>query len=460
MRRHPALVGVVLAAALALGACDLGGGSGDGAKESKARPVSTPGFSATECGTYSGRGCAPKGERVDLAPPSFSHPTEVTNPLNPIGGLRSAVLLGHVEGEPLRTETTLLPGSRTISLGGQKVEALTSQYVAWLGGQIEEVALDLYAQDDAGAVWYLGEDVFNYADGAVADTEGTWLAGRDGPAAMIMPAHPKVGDVYRTENVPGVVFEEVTVESVGKTVDGPRGPVAGAIVVDELHLEGSHEDKIFAPGYGEFRTGSRRELEALALAVPTDALHRLQPAALDRLSISAAGMLGSAQAEDWKGAAATLERMTAAWNEVRARKLPPLLEKQMSDALVRLRRAVKARRSVPAGLAATDVSQASLDLGLQYRPAAEIDRARFDVWAGRVLVHAADDDLTGVTSDVATLEWIRDRIAHTLDSAERARLDAGLRELRAAADAKNIRAAADHAARLPDLARAGRAPDA
>ena len=57
-----------------------------------------------------------------------------------------------------------------------------------------------YAQADDGSVWYLGEDVFNYEDGAIADTAGTWFAGIDGPAAMIMPADPKVGDVPAREH--------------------------------------------------------------------------------------------------------------------------------------------------------------------------------------------------------------------------------------------------------------------
>jgi hypothetical protein len=404
--------------------------------------------SATECGTYTGRGCAPESQRVDLAEPSFSHPTQITNPLNPISRLRSVVLLGHVGGSRLRTETTLLPGTRTIALGGRKIKARTSQYMAWLNGRLEEVALDWYAQDDAGAVWYLGEDVFEYADGAVDSTEGTWLAGREGPAAMIMPAHPSVGDTYRTENVPGIVFEEVTVKSTGQTVAGPRGRVDGSIVVSELHLDGSREDKIFAPGYGEFRTGSDTELEALAVAVPTDALPGPAPAALQTLSTGAAGVVGSAHAEDWSGTTATVARMTAAWGGVRAGGVPPLLEAQMDDAFGRLAGAIKARRPVRAGLAAIDMGQARLDLALRYRPPAAIDRARFHLWASRILLHAAGRDRPGVTSDVATLEWIRDRIAHTLSSGARRDLDARLRDLRAATDAGNLSAAADHAARL------------
>lgn len=81
----------------------------------------------------------------------------------------------------------------------------------------------------------------------------------------------------RPENIPGLVFEEVTVKSVGVTVDGPLGPIQGAILVDELHMDGGHEDKTFAPDYGEFYTAAEGDVEALALAIPTDAAsgHRL-----------------------------------------------------------------------------------------------------------------------------------------------------------------------------------------
>ncbi len=138
-------------------------------------------FPVTGCGTYSGRGCASESRRVDLTRPTFSNPTEITNPLFPISRLHSAVLLGNVEGVPLRVETTLLPGVKTIAGGGRRIRTRTSQYVAYLDGRIEEVALDWYAQADDGAVWYLGEDVFNYKQGAVADTAGMWVAGREGP---------------------------------------------------------------------------------------------------------------------------------------------------------------------------------------------------------------------------------------------------------------------------------------
>ena len=96
---------------------------------------------------------------------------------------KSVLLLGRVDGEPFRTEVTLLPETHR-RVARPLVETLVSQYVAFLDGRIHEVAYDLYAQDDGGAVWYFGEDVFNFGfDSVITDTPcSTWLAGQDGLA--------------------------------------------------------------------------------------------------------------------------------------------------------------------------------------------------------------------------------------------------------------------------------------
>jgi hypothetical protein len=404
--------------------------------------------SATGCGTFSGRGCAPAGKRVDLRRPAFSSSTRITNPLFPISRLRSVVLLGHVEGRPFRTETTLLPGTQTVAWGGRQVRVRVSQYVAYLDGRLDEVALDRYAQADDGSVWYFGEDVFDYRHGAVAGTEGTWLAGREGPAAMIMPARPRLGDVFRTENAPPIVFEEVTVKRVGLTVAGPRGPVAGAIVGEELHSDGTHEAKIFAPGYGEFRTAGGADLEALALAVPADRLRARVPRGLTLLSRSAPATFDSSQARDWQAARVTTANMRAAWKALQSKRPPRLVASRMSVALAALAEAVAAKQALRAEQAAIDVLQSTLDLRLQYRPPADVDRERFVLWTRQLRLDAAARNLAGVTGDVATLEWVRDRITPTLDGAGRLEIDKRLRDLRTAADAANLPAAADHAARL------------
>lgn len=441
---------VVLVVAVALGLASCGGDSGtDGAATAfSASSVKPAAFSPTACGTYSGRGCAPESRRIDLRRPSFSDSTTVDNPLFPIGRLRAALLLGRVDGKPFRAETTLLPGAEAVVWDGQRVPVLVSQYVAYLDGRLAEVALDRYAQADDGSVWYFGEDVFDYESGTVSATEGTWLAGREGPAAMIMPAKPKVGDVYRPENAPPIVFEEVTVKATGKTVDGPRGKVDGAIVVQELHADGTREDKAFAPGYGEFRTATGGEVEALALAVPADSLPGPPPPDLRALSAGAEGVLESVRVEDWPGAAAAVERMGADWRALRGESPPRMVAAQMDGALSELRRTVRAREAQRAAQAAIDAGQSALDLEMRHRPTAEIDAGRFHLRTQQLRVDAAAENGAAVAGDVAALEWIRDRVAHTLDCPARREIDARLVALRTASDTGNLEAAADHAARL------------
>jgi hypothetical protein len=394
---------------------------------------------------------APQGKRVDLATPSFSDPTSVTNPLFPVSKQESVLMVGRVDGKPFRTEVTLLPDTRIIEWQGQQVETLVSQYTAYLDGRIHEVAYDFYAQADDGSIWYFGEDVFNFKEGNIADTHGTWIAGKDGPAAMIMPSDPKVGDVYRPENIPGFVFEEVTVKSTDKTLDGPLGPIHGGLVVEELHMDGTTEDKTFAPGYGEFYTAGGGDVEALALAVPTDAASGPTPAELQTLSSGALDVFDAARSGNWDAASATVEKISAAWETYRTGEVPKLIEPRMSDALGSLAEAVDARDAAQAQQAAIDASQWSLDLQLRYRPTADIDRARFDLWAARLTVDAAAGDAAAVNGDLFTLDYIRDRILHTLDGAEATRVNSALEDLQTAVDEEDLAAASDAAKRLRDI---------
>jgi len=241
--RGAGLAVLAAAASLATAACRGDNGS------SESTPIPQPTSAQLAASGLARLPLAPDSKRVDLATPPFTHSTQVTNPLFPISELHSAVLNGTIDGKPFHTETTLLPYTRALEWPpGHQVEALVSQYVAFLDGRIQEVALDYYAQADDGSVWYLGEDVFDYnEEGLVAFTTDSWTTGPDGPPAMIMPAHPKVGEAFRTENIPGLVFEQVTVKTVGKTVQGPSGPVEGAMVGQELHDDGKTSDKVFAP---------------------------------------------------------------------------------------------------------------------------------------------------------------------------------------------------------------------
>ena len=455
---------VVLASLSAVDACG---------SETTAKQNESPGKTATEAGSTAStaaggeRGSrmisqpvipddipvAPESKRVDLSVPTFSDPTNVTNPLFPVSKQESVLMVGHVDGKPFRTEVTLLPETRIIEWRDQRVETLVSQYTAYLDGRIQEVAYDLYAQADDRSVWYFGEDVADFEDGAIVTKEGTWIAGKDGPAAMIMPADPKVGDAYRTENTPGIAFEEVTVKTVGKTLDGPLGRVGGGLVAEELHMDGKTEGKIFAPGYGEFYTADGSDVEALALAVPTDSLSGPIPSELDALSSGALDIFEAAQSNDWNAASATLEKMSNAWETYRKGEVPKKIEPRMSDALAALAEAVDARNTEQARQAAIDVGRWSLDLRLQYRPQTEIDLARMDLWAAQLTVDAAAGDAGAVNGDVFTLGYIRDRILNTLDGADVIHINTEFLKLQVAAADGDLAAASDTAEHLRDTLR-------
>ena len=439
-----ATAGATLAAGLIPAAC-----GDDAASRATTTPILQPSPAQLEAAGLGELPVAPERRRVDLVAPPFSDPTEITNPLFPISELRSAILNGRVDGKPFHTETTLLPGTRTIEWpDGRPVETLVSQYAAFLDGRLEEVALDYYAQAEDGSVWYFGEDVFNYdPDGVIADTDGTWLAGREGSAAMIMPSEPRVGDVHRPENIPGNVFEEVAVKAAGKTVPGPTGPVEGAIVGRELHDDGSFSDKQFAPGYGEFFSAHEGDIEALALAVPTDALAAPPPARLVELEQTGQAVSDLVRAERWTAAGAGAERAAAAWDGLRSEQLPSRLVAPLDRALAALA-AQTSDRDPAAGAAAIDVAQAALDLELRHLPPAEVDRRRFGLWAHQLALDAESGALGAARGDLATLEWVRDRFAATLEAVELTRIDARLLALRDAIVDRDLDAVAAEARRL------------
>jgi hypothetical protein len=455
-RRTLILAGGVLAAAAIAGAVVLA--SDEPGDVTACRGGGSTTVPQPTCGELSAAGLAklplaPSSSRVDLGSPPFSHSTRIDNPLFPISELHSAILNGVVDGQTFKVETTLLPKTRLIGWGeGRCVETLASQYVAYLDDRLEEVAIDHYAQADDGSVWYLGEDVFNYEDGVVADRLGTWIAGRDGPGAMIMPAAPKVRDAYRPENIPGFVFEEVTVNMVDKTVAGPRGPVRGAIEIRELHADGAFESKDFAPGYGEFFTASGGDVEALALAVPTDALEGGVPSKLAAVSAGADAVYEAAGRGQWAKASRAAASAAAGWAEYRrSGDVPRRLQGPTAAVVERLTAATSARDRRKAQHAAVDTVQSALDLRLQYVSPTGIDRGRFDAWLRQLLVDASADSVAGAAGDVSALEWVRDRFAHTLSPEERTRLDTLLVELREAVRDEDLKAASELAVELREL---------
>ena len=124
-------------------------------------------------------------------------------------------------------------------------------------GVVLEYTSDWYAQDNGGNVWYLGEDTIEYEyddQGRRIDSsrEGSWEAGRNGKAGIVMFARPEVGKRYRQEFAPGEAEDEATIFAVNVIVSTGLGRFRGCIKTREsTPLEpGIFEYKYHCPNVG------------------------------------------------------------------------------------------------------------------------------------------------------------------------------------------------------------------
>jgi Ca2+-binding RTX toxin-like protein len=139
---------------------------------------------------------------------------------------------------------------------------------ARVNGQVIEDTRDWYAQDDAGNVWYFGENTRAFEPGNPdgSTDEGSWQAGVDGAeAGVVMLADPEVGVRYRQEFAEGEAEDWAAVVSLDAVVHVPYGSFDGALKTRDVNpLEPSVERKFYVPGVGEVLSvdaeGSRESL--------------------------------------------------------------------------------------------------------------------------------------------------------------------------------------------------------
>jgi hypothetical protein len=120
-------------------------------------------------------------------------------------------------------------------------------------GELVEDTHDWYAQDQAGNVWYFGEETAEYENGEIVSTSGAWEAGVDGALPGIaMKAEPAVGDNYRQEYYPGEAEDMAEVVQAGVSEEVAFGAFDDLIVIEEwTPLEPDVvEEKYYAPGVG------------------------------------------------------------------------------------------------------------------------------------------------------------------------------------------------------------------
>ena len=203
------------------------------------------GFLAAACG-----GQAPFEPNYN-PPAVFSNPTAITNLHLPLGNLTQDVLEGTEGGKPFRVTRTHTSGTKVFTFNGQPVSTIIVIDSAFENGTLIEVAKDYFAQSDHGDVYYFGEDVDNYVNGQVANHDGSWLYGvHTSTVGLFFPASPKVGDRFRSEDVPGITREDDEVVAIAETATTPAGTFQNCVRVKEILSDGAIEFKLYAPGVG------------------------------------------------------------------------------------------------------------------------------------------------------------------------------------------------------------------
>ena len=232
-------------------------------------------LSACTAGTPAPTSLPQSDDPVTLDPADFT--TEIDNPYWPMEpGTRWSYVELDPDGGELTVDVTVTSETKTIANG---IEARVVRDTVRRGSEIVEDTFDWYAQDAAGAIWYLGEDTAEFEDGAIVSRDGSFEAGVDGALPGIaMPADPEPGMTYRQEYYAGEAEDNGAVLSVDELVEVPYGRFDGALLTRDTNaLEPDvAELKFYAPGVGPVLTldvsgGSGREELIEVTTVPDGA---------------------------------------------------------------------------------------------------------------------------------------------------------------------------------------------
>ena len=90
-------------------------------------------------------------------------------------------------------------------------------------------------------------------DGAPVSDPARFKVAVTNAPGVILPAHPKVGDKFKSEDVNQEIHEEDEVVAVGETVSVPAGTYEHCVKVKEVLADGEIEFKFYAPGVGVAR---------------------------------------------------------------------------------------------------------------------------------------------------------------------------------------------------------------
>jgi hypothetical protein len=196
----------------------------------------------------------PSGYEPVLDPAHFV--SVIDNPYYPLPVGRTLVYRGIKDGQTQIDRVTVLSKTKVV----EGITATVVRDVAKHGTNLLEKTFDWIAQDDQGAVWYLGENTKAYRPNGTVDTSGSWESGvNDAEPGVLMEPDPQVPDAYRQEYLAGEAEDTAWIVDRGGSVTVPYGTLHHALTSLEFaRIEpGVIDEKVYAPGIGIVREVAR-----------------------------------------------------------------------------------------------------------------------------------------------------------------------------------------------------------
>jgi hypothetical protein len=225
---------------------------------------------------------------TDFDPARFSNPTRVTNPYLPLTPGSQLTWKGHAfdEGDRVSRSIRMTVTDMTKVVDG--VRTVVARDEDSTNGELEEVELTFYAQDDDGTVWYLGEYSEEYDDQTLVKSPH-WLGGlRGAKPGVMMQAAPRLGTPSYAEGWGGSDLtwtDRGKVDQVGVHECIGSRCYSDVVVIDEFNPDepGTHQLKHYAPHVGGIRTGWRGAEEEEKEELELVSRKRLSAAEMDTL---------------------------------------------------------------------------------------------------------------------------------------------------------------------------------
>jgi hypothetical protein len=192
-------------------------------------------------------------ERCKFEPNGRQNPYFSLNPGDQV------TLEGEEDGEAVKVEITVEDETRRINFTTSKGTAMSvlARVIVekeWHDGVLVEISQNWFSRcRQTHDVFYFGESVDLYENGAVTSHDGSWEAGVAGAQpGIVMPARFLLGSRYVQEQAPGVALDQSEHVGMGLMLRLAGKTLKDCVAVAETTpLEpGTVSDKVYCPGVG------------------------------------------------------------------------------------------------------------------------------------------------------------------------------------------------------------------